>query len=202
MTVESNYVIVIAMLSDWLKRLMPVFQPMRCKTKTNRTICMYVWFSRVLGELQVIARNSDCFMELFVVIGWNNCFVFGFSTVTWKALYPLYKLSSSITKDKHNVLFHHMRATPYNNNDSYSLISVTLYNEGNTIASKSLYQNIILLLKCKTERIMIISKYQVISDTLIFWNPTPWYGIHSALVLKRGDLILVFLQRHKWFEWF
>ena len=37
MTVESNYVIAIATLSDWLKRLAPVFQPMRSKTKTNRT---------------------------------------------------------------------------------------------------------------------------------------------------------------------
>ena len=40
MTVESYYVIVIATLSDWLKRLVPVFQPMRIKTKTNHT--MYV----------------------------------------------------------------------------------------------------------------------------------------------------------------
>ena len=29
MTVESNYVIAIATLSDWLKRLAPVFQPMK-----------------------------------------------------------------------------------------------------------------------------------------------------------------------------
>ena len=35
MTFESNYVIVIAAVSDWLKRLAPVFQPMRSKTKTN-----------------------------------------------------------------------------------------------------------------------------------------------------------------------
>ena len=35
MTVESNYVIAIATFSDWLKRLTPVFQPMRVKTKTN-----------------------------------------------------------------------------------------------------------------------------------------------------------------------
>ena len=38
MTVESYYVIAIATLSDWLKRLAPVFQPMRIKAKTNRTI--------------------------------------------------------------------------------------------------------------------------------------------------------------------
>ena len=31
-TVESYYVIAIATLSDWLKRLEPVFQPMRIKT--------------------------------------------------------------------------------------------------------------------------------------------------------------------------
>ena len=45
-------------------------------------------FSRASSELQVIARNSDWFMELFVpiVIGWSNCFGFGFSTVIWKPL--------------------------------------------------------------------------------------------------------------------
>ena len=47
MTVESNIIyaiaiaIAIATHSDWLKRLMPVFQPMR--SKTNRTT--YTWFS-------------------------------------------------------------------------------------------------------------------------------------------------------------
>ena len=35
---KSNYVIAIAVLSDWLKRLEPVFQPMRIKAKTNRTM--------------------------------------------------------------------------------------------------------------------------------------------------------------------
>ena len=38
LTVESNYVIAIATLSDWLKRLAPAFQPMRSKTKTNRAM--------------------------------------------------------------------------------------------------------------------------------------------------------------------
>ena len=33
MTVESNYVIAIATPSDWLKRVAPVFQPMRSKAK-------------------------------------------------------------------------------------------------------------------------------------------------------------------------
>ena len=54
---------------------------------TNRT--MYTRdFSRASGELQVIARNFDWFMELFVpvVIGRSNCFGFGFSPVIWKPL--------------------------------------------------------------------------------------------------------------------
>ena len=80
MTVESNYVIAIATLSDWLKRLAPVFQPMRSKTKTNHTCTRD--FSHASGELQVIARNCDWFMELFVpvVIGQSDYFGFGFST--------------------------------------------------------------------------------------------------------------------------
>ena len=80
MNVESNCVITIAALSDWLKRLAPVFQPMRHKTKTN---CTMYDFSRASGVLQVIARNCDWFMELFVpvVIGRSYCFGFGFSTV-------------------------------------------------------------------------------------------------------------------------
>ena len=39
MTDESNYAIVSGMLDDWLKGLTPVSQPMRSKTKTNRTLC-------------------------------------------------------------------------------------------------------------------------------------------------------------------
>ena len=51
--------------------------------------------SRASGALQVIARNCDWFMELFVpvVIGRSNCFGFGFSTVIWKPLY--YKFTYS-----------------------------------------------------------------------------------------------------------
>ena len=88
MTVGSNNVIAIATLIDWLKRVAPVFQPMRRKTKPNRT--MKAWyFSRASSELQVIARNCDWFMAMFfrVVIGRSNCFGFGFSTVIWKRLY-------------------------------------------------------------------------------------------------------------------
>ena len=42
MTVESNYAIAIARLGDWLEDLAPVFQPMKIKTKTKRTL--YPWF--------------------------------------------------------------------------------------------------------------------------------------------------------------
>ena len=55
---------------------------------------MYAWFSRASGELQVIARNCDCFMELFVpfVIGQSDYFGFSFSTDIWKPLYYVYIL--------------------------------------------------------------------------------------------------------------
>ena len=38
MTPESNYVIVIATLSDWFKNLTPVHEPIKRKTKTNRDL--------------------------------------------------------------------------------------------------------------------------------------------------------------------
>ena len=82
MTVESNYVIAIATLSDWLKRLAPVFQPMRSKTKPIARCTRD--FPSALSDLNVIARNCDLFIALFfspVVIGRSNCFGFGFLTV-------------------------------------------------------------------------------------------------------------------------
>ena len=79
MTVESNYVIAIATLSDWLKRLAPVFPP-TAKSKPFAPCTRD--FSRALSELQVIARNCDWFIALSapIVIGRSNCFGFGFST--------------------------------------------------------------------------------------------------------------------------
>ena len=79
MTVESNYVIAIATLSDWPKRLAPLFQESKPKPIAPRTRD----FSRALSKLQAIARNCDWFIALPapVVIGWINCFGFGFSTV-------------------------------------------------------------------------------------------------------------------------
>ena len=36
MTIESNYANAIASLRDWFKNLVPFYQPMRRKAKTNR----------------------------------------------------------------------------------------------------------------------------------------------------------------------
>ena len=87
MTVESNYVIAIATLNDWLKRPAPVFNQWEAKAKpiAPRTRD----FSHTLSELQVIGRNCDWFIVLSasVVIGRSNCFGFAFSTVVWKPLY-------------------------------------------------------------------------------------------------------------------
>ena len=78
--------IAIATLGDWLKRLAPAFQAMSKPKPIAPSTCD---ISRASGELQVIARNCDWFMELFVpvVIGRSNCFGFGFSTVISKPLY-------------------------------------------------------------------------------------------------------------------
>ena len=83
MTVESNYAVAVATASDWLKNLALVFQPMRKKTKTNRTLRARS-FPRALSKLQAIARNSGCFIALFApaVIGRGNYFDIGFSTVS------------------------------------------------------------------------------------------------------------------------
>ena len=79
MTVESNYAIPIATLSDLLKtNLAPVFQRTRSSTKTNSTL--YARFFSLFGQVTVhcIARNSDWFITLFasVVIGQSNYFWF------------------------------------------------------------------------------------------------------------------------------
>ena len=78
MTVESNYAIAIATLSDWLKKF---FNQRESKPKPIAPCTC--GFSRALSELQVIARNYDWFIALPapVVIGQSNCFGFGFSTV-------------------------------------------------------------------------------------------------------------------------
>ena len=85
MTVESNNVIAIDTLSDWFKRLAPVFQfPTNEKQNQNQSHHVRVIFFRTLSELHVIARNCDWFISLAapVVIGRSTCLGFGFSRVT------------------------------------------------------------------------------------------------------------------------
>ena len=55
MIVESNYPVTIATLSDWLKNLAPIFQPMESKTKSKGTLYVRFTrdFSRALRKLQV-----------------------------------------------------------------------------------------------------------------------------------------------------
>ena len=75
MTVGINHASHIAMLSDWLKNLVSVFQQIRSKTKTKlHFVCMIS--SCALSRLQGMARNSDSFIALFirVVISWRNYF--------------------------------------------------------------------------------------------------------------------------------
>ena len=62
MIVESNHAIMIATLSDWLKRLAPVFQPMRSKTKTNRA--MYAWFF----FFWIVIGSWSCLLLLWLVV--------------------------------------------------------------------------------------------------------------------------------------
>ena len=68
MTVENNYAIAIATLSDWLKSLAPVFQSMRSKTKTNRTLYT-LYLVRALRKLQIIAKNSSRCLFLLLLVG-------------------------------------------------------------------------------------------------------------------------------------
>ena len=85
-------VIAIATLSDWLRRLAPVFNQWEAKPKPIAPCTRH--FSRALSELQIISRNYDWFIALFapVVIGRGDCLGLGFSTfenrsiVLWKCL--------------------------------------------------------------------------------------------------------------------
>ena len=66
MTVESKDTFAIATLRHWLKKLARVSQPMRSKTKTNRTL--YARFFPRLNKSQKNARNSDWFIALFAPV--------------------------------------------------------------------------------------------------------------------------------------
>ena len=88
MTVESNHVLRLLRLVIGLKdlELRQFFNQWEAKPKPIAPCTRD--FSRASSKLQVIARNCDWFMALFVpvVIGRSNGFGFGFSTVIWKQL--------------------------------------------------------------------------------------------------------------------
>ena len=91
MTVENNYAIAIATLSDWFKNLPPVYQPIRRKKQLGKpkpiSTCTRD-FSRALSKLYGIATNVDWFFALFApaVIGRSNYFGICFTTLYWKLL--------------------------------------------------------------------------------------------------------------------
>ena len=87
MTVESNYAIVNAIahatLSDWLKNVASVFQPMRSKTKTKTNRTSYARFFPRFEQATGKYSKFDWFTALFapVVIGRANYSGIGFSIV-------------------------------------------------------------------------------------------------------------------------
>ena len=93
LSVESNIIARLlwfctTTLCNWLTKLAPLSQPMRCKTKTIRASLAGI--SPRLGD--VFALNSDWFIVLFAsaVIGRSNYFSFGFSTLDLKTALLLY----------------------------------------------------------------------------------------------------------------
>ena len=87
MTVKSNDAIAIAMLTDWPKNLTPVFQLMKCKTKSNCTLNMW-FYEQVTG---ILLEFFFWFTVLFapVVIGQSNFLGMSFWTVYLKATLTL-----------------------------------------------------------------------------------------------------------------
>ena len=57
-------------ISNLLKTVALVFQPMRSKTKTNYTFYGRLYCTCVLSKLWVIARNSDWLVALFLFLLW------------------------------------------------------------------------------------------------------------------------------------
>ena len=65
MTVESNDEIAIATLSDWLKRLAPVFQPMRAKPKPIAPCTRdFSRASHLCPEMHAMTKMADLAKEL------------------------------------------------------------------------------------------------------------------------------------------
>ena len=57
----------IATLCDWLKHLVPLYQPIRSKTKTNRDLCDMYLLRTVIGSLSFL-----CLLWLARGIGWHS----------------------------------------------------------------------------------------------------------------------------------
>ena len=80
--------IAIATFSDWPKNLTPVFQPMRSKSKTNRT---FLWFfprfEQVTDNCLEFWLGPRVAQFTRVGFGWSSNFGIGFSTVIWKPLH-------------------------------------------------------------------------------------------------------------------
>ena len=78
MTVQSNYVIPIATLSDWPRKILCRCFNQRGNKNHNQLNLVNGSFSHSLSKLQVSAGTSDWFVVLFApdVISWNNRAVF------------------------------------------------------------------------------------------------------------------------------
>ena len=84
MTIESNLRFIwfcITTLVDWFKKLAPLSQPIRSKTKTNRDLLSRVFPRFVPATL--FFSSFDWFTGLSVsfVIGQSDYFGFGFTTL-------------------------------------------------------------------------------------------------------------------------
>ena len=68
--------------------LVPTSQPIRIKSKTNRDFAPHIFPRKSAGDTSVVHSNSDWFIALLmsVVIGWRNCFGFGFTTHNTKCV--------------------------------------------------------------------------------------------------------------------
>lgn len=94
------------------KSLWSVYKPV-----CTHSITMYLAYQCFEKDTSIIIIELS---DIVICPTWyfQNIVVSNYRTV--------YPLKSSITKDKHNDIFHHTCATPYNNHDSYiSLISLT-----------------------------------------------------------------------------
>ena len=70
-------------LHDWLKKLAPIFQPIRSKAKTNRDSFAHV-FPR---SASVTCNYFEFWLVHWIVCVLCDCLGFGFTTLNWKPLY-------------------------------------------------------------------------------------------------------------------